>query len=1012
MIVLFSLFLSSPLIHERDGYTVIEVKEGYLYGKPGAPLLPEIPLLVKGNPEFKILMAETINLSLPVYPAQRSVPLSHPEKFTFTPPDEKYYSLRVYPGKWVEFKGYGWMRGERVKKFILHPVIYLPCEKKLIVIREYEIEGGEPVKFLLPGEGAFDCVIITDSLLVPYFTSLVEWHKRKGILTEVRTLQWIEGRYTGRDRQEKIRNYLKTLPDSGVVYAILGGDVSIIPEREAFAMPSDAGYYPDEDSIPCDLYYADLDGTWDEDGDNVFGEIEDSCDLVPDVVVGRAPVTFPQDVEIFINKVITYERAVRQDYQENVLFLGNALDAETYSGFAKDMILPYIPYSVRRLYALYYSYDASWVVDSINIGMNIINHNGHGGTGAIQTGTNSLYYSVLDTLKNKERITGIFYSIGCWTCAFDYTSFGEAFVLADSGGGFYIGNSRYGWYIPGFPGYGVSDVFDRKFFELLYGEEKSLGEIFNELKLYFVPRAGEENDYRWMEYTLTLLADPTMYVYTRIPESLRVTVEVEPAGIYVFAGVENARVSVLWHDSLLARGNTDATGSIFLSLAPPDTFELCVFAFNHIPFIDTLFYTPSISLDSLILQDEDGDGIPEPGETIGFEVCLTNNLSDTVKSITISSNPPLQADTTLSLLIPPGDRDTICFSGIIGSTASDGDVCVLIMKFVSQDTTRRTLTFEVKNWNIVLKNYSFEKILPGGSGNVYPVFTNTGGVTSPSCVLHLSSPDTLAVFPETLCISSLSPGDSLVVSFLFQDLSGEKRMVEIYAGKDTMYIPVGYSSYHWDCSDLTGWTCGDYWDTTSYRYFLSGYAFYCGIDSLHTYPSGFTSSLITPPLEVLPGAYLEFWTWYHTEGGWDFCMVEYEKGGWNFLDVLAGPSQGWEHYRYKIPLSPGDTTRIRFTFYSEEDEIQFEGWYLDEITFGSECMMEGIEKKGKKGRGIITTGILYLPLERGEKYAIFDITGRKREKGVYKGRMDVRCLPAGVYFIRTGEGNFRILKLE
>jgi len=49
-------------------------------------------------------------------------------------------------------------------------------------------------------------------------------------------------------------------------------------------------------SIAADLYYSDLDGNWDADGDSIYGERTDNVNLYADVFVGRAPVDITAEV--------------------------------------------------------------------------------------------------------------------------------------------------------------------------------------------------------------------------------------------------------------------------------------------------------------------------------------------------------------------------------------------------------------------------------------------------------------------------------------------------------------------------------------------------------------------------------------------------------------------------------------------------------------------------------------------------------------------------------------------
>jgi len=143
----------------------------------------------------------------------------------------------------------------------------------------------------------------------------------------IRTISWIDANYPGRDRAERIRNFLvAAYRDWGMLWVLLAGDEAIIPSRLAHTST-----YGGED-IASDLYYGDLDGTWDRDGDGVFGEgwlsgasPGDSLDLYPDVFVGRATVETHAEAQTFVDKTLTYIRTPSLGYQNDALFVAEVV---------------------------------------------------------------------------------------------------------------------------------------------------------------------------------------------------------------------------------------------------------------------------------------------------------------------------------------------------------------------------------------------------------------------------------------------------------------------------------------------------------------------------------------------------------------------------------------------------------------------------------------------------------------------------------------------------------------
>ncbi len=102
---------------------------------------------------------------------------------------------------------------------------------------------------------------------------------------------------------------------------LLAGDTNLIPCRFAFPMSYEWNYGR-EDNMPCDLYFSDLDGNWNQNGNSVWGEVEDDVDLHPDVHVGRAPCEDIEEAWTFWNKIKTYETTDPGHHDETLLAAG------------------------------------------------------------------------------------------------------------------------------------------------------------------------------------------------------------------------------------------------------------------------------------------------------------------------------------------------------------------------------------------------------------------------------------------------------------------------------------------------------------------------------------------------------------------------------------------------------------------------------------------------------------------------------------------------------------------
>ena len=111
-----------------------------------------------------------------------------------------------------------------------------------------------------------------------HLAGLVDARRAQGFRVVARSTEDIAQTMAGRDTGEKIHNWLKAewqAADPEPIYALLVGRGDKIPLRDIGWLDNDhrdprhGDYYP---AWPTDWYYADLDSSWDADGDGYFGE--------------------------------------------------------------------------------------------------------------------------------------------------------------------------------------------------------------------------------------------------------------------------------------------------------------------------------------------------------------------------------------------------------------------------------------------------------------------------------------------------------------------------------------------------------------------------------------------------------------------------------------------------------------------------------------------------------------------------------------------------------------------
>ena len=1025
------LFLLSLYIRDFEFSFSIQKEEEYvkvyLPGKDlthevGKPQLPRVSYLipVAGNPRiYRVKLEDTTWAEIRgvPYPVQVPYPLiSRPKRFI------SLKELSPYPSSILSYE-----TTSGCILISLIPARFIPPDRirllkagRLVV--EYDVLKEKK------GSG-LDYVIITSQELDTAFQELKRWKEEKGLRTAIYHVEDIELSYPGRDLQEKIRNFIKEMHENyGARWVLLGGDVDIIPEREAFAMSCEAGFMSDEDSIPCDLYYADLDGTWDEDGDNIFGEVEDSVDLYPDVYVGRAPVDTLPDAFTFVRKVINYEKNPPPDYLKRILFCAEILwdDPYTDQSIAKEKIDSlFIPdyMEITKLYESWGNESTQTVVQAINSGMNLFNHDGHGWIWAMGVGKDYLVNDIIDTLKNSD-MQGILYSIGCWVGAFDYDAISEHWIRNPQGGGVAaIANARYGWGSPGNPGFGYSDRFDFAFYDVLFNEDNRIGRALALTKARFIPYSRDENVYRWHQYQLNLLGDPEMSVWTEPPLMLEVSAPDSVPQYFDFTVYVKkngtpfpARVCLLSSDTMLV-DSTDLSGKVHFSGSTGDpSMLLTVVAKNAIPYQREIRIKGKYSLNAFL---EEPDGYLNPDDTVSLGVIVNNSDTETL-SLTLN----LYAyDTTVYVLdgseaikLPPLTQDTFhtAFS-FYKKGGKNGEV-------VKLNAGGYPLEFTVGECKFVCDTFfiSPPSPQPSSSGTLFVCLKNAG-FSSGFSVLRQAASDLFLPSPEKP-YPEIPPGETYIDTIPFVVPSFDVPSfgnINIYHSGSSLIpdsfsftIPVGFILFEDDAEIPGDWLATGHWHLSERRSHSGTYSWYCGVDSF--YLNNMDDSLLSPPLILSSPPVLSFYAYLRvTIYGNDGLYVEVLNGEKSeTLDYIGSGGAlkdlvfGWAPYTYSIPFPPGDTIRLLFRWVSDSSDTS-EGIYIDDIKVNGMVVPEsGYGKESKISFSRINSGSIAL---RGEgEVDIFDVCGRKVKSVKVPGFSSI-VLPPGVYFLKIQEEIAKIL---
>ncbi len=300
------------------------------------------------------------------------------------------------------------------------------------------VATSTPEELSSPAGNAYELLIVTPREFLEPMRRLAEWKTATGMAAGILLLEDVDRLCEGRDAPERIKRCLAMYQQkSGIRYAMLAGDGDKFPIRWTMAdivgpTVGNAAFYP------ADLYYADLykaDGTfddWDANANGYFGEIGgeirsgplniDKVDLNPDIAVGRAPVSTAKEAAIYVEKVISYEKAAFQsEWARRILAISSG-------GYLPDdcrrqeEMLAELP-AAHIVTRLYYAGNpcqktaeltADNVIGAINAGVGLVSYIGHGSEDFWVDTVSAKDFTLLT---NTEKLP-VIYSGGCGTATF------------------------------------------------------------------------------------------------------------------------------------------------------------------------------------------------------------------------------------------------------------------------------------------------------------------------------------------------------------------------------------------------------------------------------------------------------------------------------------------------------------------------------------------------------------------------------------------------------------------
>lgn len=375
--------------------------------------------------------------------------------------------------------------------------------------------------FTVEAVESLDNLIITSGDLAPAAFRLGEYKNSTGVSTRILTVEWIYESYEGVDGPERIRNCIADFhSELGIRYVTIFGDADQVPVRYAY-VPDPRGR---DALVPTDLYYADLNGTWDDNGDGLFADDKnDKIDGIPDLYVGRIPTGF-ELANASVDKIICYSEClnISEPWFNRVLLVSGDPSGDgkvsTLNGtHLNEYISQWLDIEKVRLYHDQgLTKDA--LVENLNMGYRFVNFAGHGKPGSwLLDSGEALRFGgpEVEDLVNGHMLP-VVTSMACSTARFDDgTSISERLVLRPGGGAIaYLGPTREAWtYAGNSICKGLMGEMNWRIYEAYGDGYMTLGEIWGISVSRYVEAHGLGSMFN--EKTVmafALLGDPTLEI--------------------------------------------------------------------------------------------------------------------------------------------------------------------------------------------------------------------------------------------------------------------------------------------------------------------------------------------------------------------------------------------------------------------------------------------------------------------------------------------------------------------
>ena len=777
----------TPTVSVVNGYDVIRFADTYNNGITGEAMLPyqAVSLLLPQNTEAQNITVEysdfvelegTYNLM----PSQKARPLSSTEPFVFEKNEDFYRSENVYPETTYSKVKTQYLNGCSFAFAQFTPVRYVPATGKVSYAKSVKVtvdvtasksdkssllwmtpevqsrverlaqnpEAVQEYKTRGRSIGGYELLVITPEEWVSHFDEYVAFYEARGLRTHVTALEDILSSFSGRDNAEKVRYYIKQeYENQGILMVLLGGDSGVVPWRALYCNVFDE----EVDNLPADMYFVCLDGTWNDDNDELWGEVGED-DLLPELAIGRMPFNNEVQFNNMMHKTLEYQANPVLGEFHDVILGAEHLGDGYYGSTDLNMLIGgssefgYTTVGIPEDYNFYKIYadgPTGWsggiFKKAINqYGGQYVHHVGHANTdyvaGWYTNTTNDNSFAQLDGVHHNYNF---FHSHGCICGDFTHNCMLERLVNISTGFVASTGNSRYGWYQPW--GDGMAAHLHREFVDAYYNDRLPyIGTAFVEMKIMTAPYVntawGEDPCMRWNIYDINILGDVAVCPWLDEPfrpevsyaSALTIGTTTMPVTITKRGEPQsNFRCSIFHDSELLAFGMTDDNGNANVNfngaLNVADTLQLIITGPNA--WLQTINIVGINNNTAFVYpQSIDIHGEFNYGREISMDVEFKNagavTANNVVATLSTTSSYVTMSKSTVNVgTINAGQTKMIAdaFDIVVANNIPDGTY-VTFMMTCSDGTNvwNREIFFEAVAPNLIINELSYQEV----SGNM------------------------------------------------------------------------------------------------------------------------------------------------------------------------------------------------------------------------------------------------------------------------------------------------------